>query len=185
MGFFAYVTASWKETNCWSFQMNSAQEEGRKGTIYFVQHNKNTASALKWAHFSCGHPIALPQRKRSKIKHQSEATKRSEKILKTGITDSKAWVPLSYHLESFSLLLKDNQVSGWGTKKEICNVTRILTMRHDRNIFKTKDRILSKGCFIPMINNSTLMPSQGYMAKGCFLSQTGRKLCLTLKFGSS
>lgn len=99
--------------------------------------------------------------------------------------DSKAWVLLSYHLESLSLLLNGNQVSGWDTKKEICNVTRILTMTQDRNIFNTKDRILSKGYCIPMINNSTLMPSHGCMAKEYLLSQTGHKLRLSLKFGSS
>lgn len=58
---------------------------------------------------------------------------------------SKDWVPLSYHLKSASLL-KDNQVSGQDIKKEICNVTRILTMTHDRNIFLTlkEDMLLSK-----------------------------------------
>lgn len=72
-----------------------------------------------------------------------------------------AWVPLSYHLNLLSLLLKVNQLRGQEVKKkekEICSIIRILSMTHERNIFLTLKAAMtfSKGYFIPMINNSRL-----------------------------
>lgn len=108
----------------------------REGTIYFVQHNKNTSPASKWARFSCSHPIPFPQRKKSKTSKRSN--QKEWENPKNRDYRLKDWVPLSYHLESPSL--KDNQVSGRDVKTGICDITRILTVTHDRNIFNTKER---------------------------------------------
>lgn len=112
---------------------------------------------------------APPQRKRSKLKYQSMATKQKEKTGKMGRRykngDSEPGChSAKFHLNSLSLLLKVNRVRRQEVKKEMCDVTRIFTLTRDRNIFLTlkEDMIPSKGYFTPMINNSRLTPPRLY-----------------------
>lgn len=124
-----------------------------------------------------------PFSKERDLKHQNKATKRNEKIIKKRDYRLKDWVPLSYHLKSPSLL-KDNQVSGRDVKKGTCDITRILWHTTETFLTLKKDKILSKGYFIPMINNSRVMASHDYMVREYLLSQTWQKWCLHSNSGA-
>lgn len=116
----------------------------RKGTIYFVKHNKNTPFISPPRGSILLQPPNWPSPKTEILsKHSNQKEWENYENVEYDYRP-RDWVPLNYHLKPLSLF-KHNQVSGQHIKKEICNVTRILTLAHDRNVFLTlKEMLLSK-----------------------------------------
>lgn len=172
---FAYVTAGWNGGSDYPLVIHNELCSGGRAPFTL----SNVTKIHHWPPNGLISPAATqsPFSKEKRSKTSKQRNRKEWENHKKRDYRLKDWVPLSYQLESPSLL-KDNQVSGRDVKKGTCDITRILW--HATKTFLTlkKDKILSKGYFIPMINNSRVMASHGCMVREYLLSQTRQRWCL-------